>query len=308
VGERLHGTLTDFTVRGRNGWGTGTLHSDDGDVPIVGQLPGAKVGDSVSLTGLHVKHPLYGPQFKVTGIELSTPVSRKAIIAWLDALPHIGLKRAEAIVDRFGERLWDILDNEPEALLTVDGITGERLASICEAYHAAAAERDADLTLRTLGFGPGLLAKLATFHGDLVQALAAIRDNPYSLQRDVHGIGFRISDRVAGELGIYGSDPRRIAGALRFVMEEAASKGHCYGQLDIILARVGEAAGETRAAVEAALRIDDAKWQGIEIVEGRVWLRNTLRDERECAQAVRALVYGGRPSNETQQDETDLGW
>lgn len=305
---RIEGTLDSWRVLGRNGWGVGQLTAADGaSHRLVGQVPGAKEGDSLRLTGRLVLHERYGEQFKIVTVEVTSPATPEAIEAWLCTLPNLGPTRARALVERFGTGLWTVLESDLAQLCTVDGITEGRAQELQRAYRETAGERDASLTLRSLGFKDGLLAKLEHTYGSLAEAVDQVRTNPYALQRDVHGIGFRIADRIAAELGFFGAHPQRVAAALRWVMEEASSRGHCFVREDKALGRTGEACGETLEAVRAALRIDDAAYQGITLVEEQYWLAATLRAEVEAAGMcvnLRDLLA----QREGVCDESSLGW
>lgn len=290
---QVTGTLAAWQVKGRNGWGVGHLVVDDAGtrITIVGQVPGVKVGDSVVFTGKHVEHERFGSQFSVRTAQVRDPVSRDAIIWWLRALPDIGDSRAEKLTDRFGSAIWETIEQNPRALLEIPGITDQRLEALVAAYRASAAERDAALTLRTFGFRDGLLAKLGAYYGDLNQALLAVRENPYALQRDISGVGFKTADLIAGELGYVGAHPQRMAAALRWVLEEAASKGHCFANLAKCHERIASTCSVPVAAVVDALDDQNIAYHGMAVDEDdRVWLQYVLKTEKACADLVRSML------------------
>jgi len=236
--DTLKGELVTFEVKTPDGWGVGTVRTDeDAFHAVTGKMLGIQPGETVELEGAWAESK-YGRQFRATRCNSTMPHSVAGVVAWMRSkLPDVGERRALQIVERFGvgTALWDTIENNPYALCTVDGITRERADKIQKACLANRTFREHLITLRGWGLSEKQISRCVERWHTLGETVHAIRENPYQLMDAVHGFGFKRADSVALRAGVLFDAPIRVAAALHHVLAEAmAARGHCWvtsGQL-----------------------------------------------------------------------------
>jgi exodeoxyribonuclease V alpha subunit len=212
----------------REGWGYGELRVDGEYVACTGKLL-ARIGDTVDVRGRWVESERFGKQFKVTQCTVARPESTDGIVAWLaSTLPDVGETRARALVDRFGKRLWDVIEHRPDELGAVSGITPARIAAICVAYVKHRDDRDDMIKLRGWGLTDNQITKCLQAWGTIRAVVDRVHSNPYELCLYVYGFGFLRADKVAAKAGVSHEAPARIAAGVEHVLDEAAGAGHCF--------------------------------------------------------------------------------
>lgn len=218
----FHAPDTGYTVARVTASGT-----DHESVTIVGNMVDPQPGLSLRLSGSWTKHPTYGEQFKITNYVNIAPGDPAAIQAFLASgiIAGIGPGLASVIVAKFGRDTLNIFDSDPQALLSVSGIGPKTLSKITESYGKQRGIQELMLVLAKAGIPSGLAARIHRHFED--KAVWVVQNAPYQLTK-VAGIGFLTADAVARKLGIDRADPERIAAGLEYVLEEAASSGHCY--------------------------------------------------------------------------------
>jgi exodeoxyribonuclease V alpha subunit len=214
-------------------------------------MAGLKEGQRLRVTGEEDSHPKFGPQLKVDTFEAIAPSSAAGIEAYLASglVKGIGPATAEKIVNEFGEDTLRIIEHEPDKLKTLRGLGEKKIAELSEAVKAQKDLQNVLVFLRSHGLGAGLAARITKRYG--ANASAMVEANPYRLADDVIGVGFRIADRLAGQIGIDPSAPERFDAALEFVLGQAAREGHCYLPEAALLRRTSE----LLSCDEAALRV-----------------------------------------------------
>ena len=276
------------------GWGKGELRTPSERAPIVGKLVGARVGDTVEIVGVWTQHERFGRQFKVRSCTVERPESTDGIVAWLAAtLPDVGAGRARALVERFGDKLWHIIETAHEALTNVDGITLKRAEAIHVAYIAHRADRDGMIALRGWGLTDNQIARCVTVWGDVASVVERVHENPYQLSQYVHGFGFLRADKVARKAGVAHDAPARLQAGVEHVIEKAASDGHCF---------MSGAQLQSMAAGPKVLDVDPSKLPRAILAaaaSGRVvrvgwryYARRLAEAERSCAQGLKRLLQG----------------
>jgi len=193
---------------------------------IVGALGDVAPGESLRLTGRWERHAAHGPQLKVETWIPEMPTSADGIARLLGSgfVKDIGPKLAQRIVERFGASTLDVIADHPERLSEVEGIGGRRAQRIQEVFRVRRAEVETRSFLAGLGVGTGLARRIWERFG--VESSAVVRENPYRLAEEVKGIGFLTADAIARAQGVLADDPRRIAGAVLFLLLEAVDDGH----------------------------------------------------------------------------------
>lgn len=196
---------------------------------VVGALPGVNVGELVDVTGEWESHPQHGRRLSVTAFTPHSPVTAEGLRRYLGSgvIKGIGPKLAERIVNQFGEQTLAVIELEPERLTTVSGISAHKRDRITQGWEAQREIREIMIFLQGFGVSPGLGAKIYHQYGK--ESLGVIRENPYALERDIQGVGFKTADTLAVRLGLArDSLPRLMTGVKHVLSEAASSDGHCY--------------------------------------------------------------------------------
>lgn len=282
---------THFTVARLRLDDAGKLFRDD-LLTVVGPLPGVNVGEVIEVSGEWETHPRHGRHLRVSTFTAHAPVSPAGLKRYLASgvVKGIGPKTAERIVDHFGEQTLAVIELEPARLTEVRGVSAQKRDSIIAAWVEQQDIRDVMLFLQGNGVSPALGTKIYRQYGK--QSISVIRENPYVLERDVHGVGFKTADALAVQLGLpRDALPRYMTGLKHVLSEAASSDGHCYLPRDELFLR---AAALLEAPVEAlpdALgRLALEKEAFIE--DDRVYLAPFYYAEVGTARRIRLLLNG----------------
>ena len=170
-------------------------------VTVVGNLINPIPGEIIKMKGEWANHPKYGNQFKITHYKTSVPASVYGIQKYLGSglIKGLGPVMAGRIVDKFGKKTLDIIENEIERLSEVKGIAEKSIARIAKAWDAQKEIRDVMIFLQTHGVSSAYATKIFKRYGD--RSIAVVKQNPYRLATDIFGVGFLKADSVAKELG-----------------------------------------------------------------------------------------------------------
>ncbi len=195
---------------------------------VVGNLPKLNAGDEVEITGSWVTHQKYGIQFKVESLEVNYPTTESGITRYLASglIKGIGKVTAERIVRKFGEIALNILDENINRLLEIEGIGRKKLETIKIGWEEQKGIKNVMLFLQTHGISTAYSLKIYKTYGD--QAPEVIKRNPYRLMSDVWGIGFKVADNIARNLGFTESDGVRIKAGIIYILSEAVRNGHVF--------------------------------------------------------------------------------
>lgn len=217
-------------------------------VTVVGNLWGAKTGETIRLRGQWVRHARYGAQFKVEAYESVLPASVAAIERYLASglIRGIGSVYAKRLVEAFGADTLRVIEEEPERLLAVDGIGEGRLARIRDAWTEQREIRGLILFLQEHQISPTFAQRIFKAYGP--SAPLRIREDPYRLAREIRGIGFKTADRIGASVGVAKDSPRRVAAGLLYLLQEAAEAGHVYYPASRLCQKAGELLGISEVA------------------------------------------------------------
>ncbi len=201
--------------------------SEDGEiVTAVGLMPMIGAGDHLCLYGKWTHNPKYGRQFSVTQYERVMPADQASILRYLAsrAIKGIGPKIAQRIVEEFGEDSFDVIENHPEWLASIKGISMKTALAASESFKEQAGIRSAMMFFRDY-FGVATTVKIYKKWGG--NAVEIAKKNPYRLCNEIEGIGFERADSMAGKLGVVGDHPERIMSGLRYVLlQNGMQNGH----------------------------------------------------------------------------------
>ncbi|HEX6817366.1 MAG TPA: AAA family ATPase [Ktedonobacterales bacterium] len=282
---------TQYTVARLRPNDSGRLFRSD-LVTLVGALPGVNVGEIVEVTGDWGMHPQHGRHLRVTTFTPHTPVTAVGLKKYLGSgvIKGVGPKTAERIVDYFGEQTLAVLELEPERLTEVKGVGRDLRKRIIKGWAEQQDIRDVMLFLQSHGVSPTLASKIYRQYGK--QSIPVIRENPYTLEKDVYGVGFKTADTLAEKLGTPRDSVGRLAAGIKYVLSEAASAdGHCYLAREELLTRAAALLEVTPELLEPAL--------------------SELRKEKEVfveeiGSAVGGMPLSGEISPRAQTGETGL--
>jgi exodeoxyribonuclease V alpha subunit len=224
-----------------------------GATTLVGTMPEVRAGEMLRVTGLWETHPVHGRHFRVETFEEELPSTEDGIERYLasGAIRGIGPVTAGRIVERFGADAIRVMDEEPERLKSVHGISARRLDVIKASWEEQQRIRELSIFLQQHGVSVALARRIYETYGD--RARGAIEEDPYRLAHDVHGIGFITADALARQLGVpRDSLSRRVAG-LRYVLSESTEDGHVFLPRDELLPRAVKVLAARSEELEPAL-------------------------------------------------------
>ena len=201
--------------------------SDDGEiVTVVGIMPMIGAGDHLCVYGKWTHNPKYGKQFSVTQYERVMPADTASMLRYLAsrAIKGIGPKTAQRIIDEFGEESFDVIENHPEWLASIKGISMKTALAASESFREQAGIRTAMMFFREY-FGAATTIKIYKQWGSASVDIA--KKNPYRLCNEIDGIGFERADALANGLGFHGDHVERIMSGVRyFLVQQGMQNGH----------------------------------------------------------------------------------
>ena len=226
-----------------NGYSILSVSGGGEEFVLVGTFPVIEEGEYIQAEGVMKVHPVYGEQLQVESYETKTPEDRESVLRYLSsgAVKGIGEALAKRIVKKFKNDTLRILEEEPERLSEVKGISDRMAAEIGAQILEKKEMRDAMLFLTKYGIGMNLSVKLYREYGDAIYSI--IRDNPYRLADDVTGVGFRIADDIARRVGIEADSEFRIRSGILYILSQAGGQGHMYLPEDVLLRQTAELLG-----------------------------------------------------------------
>ena len=227
--EELKGSLEHVVFHNdKNGYTVADFDIEGQLITVVGNIEEPREGEYLKLRGMWTEHPVFGEQFKINEYSIDTPTSEEGVIRYFSSglLPGVGEKTARAIVEHFGTGAIDILDHTPQRLTEVAGIGRKTVEKIIESYSVQRDVREVVLALQEYGISTAYAMKLYRVYGaNTVKVLFA---NPYQIIKDVPGIGFKIADHIASQLGITEENPKRIAAGIMQSLRECYASGNTY--------------------------------------------------------------------------------
>ena len=225
--EILAGYVEHIVYQNRdNGYTVLNLACEDGEVTCVGIFHGISEGESIEVKGEYTTHPSYGLQLKAESCEIKAPGDFMSIERYLGsgAVKGVGVALAARIVRRFKEDTFRIIEEEPERLVEVKGISERKAMEIAEQVEGKRELRQAMIFLQQYGISQTLAVKIYQTYGqDLYRIL---KENPYRLADDIQGVGFRIADEIASKIGIHTDSDYRIRSGILYTLLQAAAEGH----------------------------------------------------------------------------------
>ena len=227
--ETVKGYVEHIVFRNEdNGYTVFNLNNDDGDLTCVGNFNYLSEGELVEVNGEYVVHSVYGTQLRVLNYEIKAPEDLLSIERYLGsgAIKGVGASLAGRIVKKFREDTFRIIEEEPERLAEVRGISERMAREIAVQVEEKKDMRKAMIYLQKFGISTTLAAKIYQFYGP--KTYQVLEGNPYQLADQIQGIGFKIADEIATKIGIHSDSDFRIRSGIFYTLNKLAELGHCY--------------------------------------------------------------------------------
>ena len=227
--------------------------SEEDELTCVGSFPVVTQGASVELEGNFTQHPVYGKQFQAVRLTEKMPEDALAMERYLGsgAIKGIGAALAGRIVRHFGDDTFQIVENEPERLSEVKGISEKKAREIAMQIAEKSDMRKAMMFLQKYGISLNLGAKIYQKYGDSVYSV--LQENPYRLADDISGVGFKSADEIAYRIGIHTDSDYRIKSGMVYTLLQATGEGHVYLPKDELFQRAAELLGVDSSYMEKHL-------------------------------------------------------
>lgn len=236
-----------------NGYTVLNLVDGEDEITCVGIFQTADQGETIEAQGEYITHAVYGKQFKIERYKIVPPDDAAGIERYLGsgAVKGVGAALAARIVKKFGADTYRIIEEEPERLAEIKGISDRKAREIAAALYEKRDAREAMSFLQKYGISNTLAFRIYEAYGARVYGI--LKENPYQLAEDVHGIGFKIADEIAAKIGIHTDSDFRIRSGLLYTLMLAAAEGHCYLPQSVLLKKAGELLGLEPALMEPQL-------------------------------------------------------
>lgn len=223
-----------------NGYSILSVNSDGLDYVLVGTFPYISEGDFIEASGRDVEHPIYGDQIQVESYELKAPEDTASMERYLGsgAIRGVGTALAARIVQRFKADTFRIIEEEPERLAEVKGISEKMAQAISEQMESKKEMRQAMMFLQEYGISMSLALKIYNEYGSRMYSI--IKENPYRLADDIQGVGFKMADEIAQKVGIFTDSDFRIRSGIYYTLLQSVANGHTYLPQEELLASASE--------------------------------------------------------------------
>ena len=249
--ETLSGYVEHIVFQNsENGYTVLNFVSGEEEITCVGIFHGVSEGESLELSGDYATHPTYGRQFKMESFQVKPPEDVLSIERYLGsgAIKGIGAALAARIVRKFQEDTFRIIENEPERLAEVKGISERKAMEIAEQVEGKREQRQAMIFLQQYGISQTLAIKIyQTYKQELYSIL---KENPYRMADDIQGVGFRIADEIASRVGIHMDSDFRIRSGILYTLVRASVEGHTCLPEQLLSSRASELLGLSPEYIE----------------------------------------------------------
>ena len=271
-----------------NGYTVMNLMSEAEEITCVGMCRGLGQGETISAQGEYTEHPVYGKQFKLVSWHAVAPKDSASMERYLGsgAIKGIGPALAARIVKKFGDDTFRVIEEEPERLAEVKGISLQKAQEIGMQMEEKKDFRDALVYLQQYGISNTLAVRIYNKYG--MGLYGVLKENPYRLAEDIHGVGFKMADELAGRLGIHTDSDYRIRSGIFYTLLQAVGEGHCYLPLEMLLERAGQLLGVKQEDIRPQL--DNLMMDKKLVVKGNcVFSASYYYAELNCARMLSEL-------------------
>lgn len=295
---------SDFAVARLRIEGVGDQRTYDDLTTIVGNLARVSEGENLKVGGEWERHPRHGRHFRVSWIEQRLPASAEGIEKFLGSgsIKGVGAGTARRIVEWFGERTLQVIDEDPKKLFDIPSLSRKRAELVIEGWRAQSHARELMLFLQSHRLPLFLSKRLLERYGD--ECVAVLQSDPYKLVQEVSGVGFKTADNIAVELGLSRTSTSRFVAGIKHVLEDATREGHVFLPKDVLLARASALLCSQPTQIEPALL--EASRQALIVLDGtKIYLSALFYAERGVAGNVTRLMFGPSIISERVHDDAD---
>lgn len=285
---KFEGIIKSIIYRNEeNGYTVLSLQTSDSTITCTGIMPFFNENDQIIVEGELIYHDKYGEQINVESARIKKPSGKKAIISYLSSgnIESIGKKTAELIYEKFGDKSIDVVFNETEKLLSIQGIGKKKLEKIKESTIDARDSREALLYLQGLNISFKLSNKIYKAYGD--NTISIVKTNPYKLSEDISGIGFVMADNIAMNMQMKNDSKFRISAAISYILKnDAEMSGSCALKKEDLLNKTFDLIKVDKNKINEQINQDllKSKIQIIKIGEDEfVYDRDIYKAEKSCA-------------------------
>ncbi|MDR3285222.1 MAG: ATP-dependent RecD-like DNA helicase [Holosporales bacterium] len=223
-------------------------------VTVVGNIPDHSLGGILNMQGIWTSHPKFGEQFKIISCSCSVPAAVYGIEKYLGSglIKGLGPAVAKKIVSTFGEKTFDVIEENPNSLLTIPGVGKGRVNTIKQAWQEQKEIRAVMVFLQNYDVSTAYAIKIYKKYGN--DSIFLVKSNPYRLASDIWGIGFATADKIAQNLGFDENSPLRAQAGILFVLQELTTNGHVYYPYQDLIQEVNKVLNIDELIVEKAMQ------------------------------------------------------
>lgn len=283
-----------------NGYTVMNLMTEGSEVVCVGMGKGLTQGENIQVQGEYVDHPVYGTQLKMASFQVVVPKDSLGMERYLGsgAVKGVGPALAARIVSQFGDDTFRIIEEEPERLAEVRGVSQRKARDIAVQMEEKKDLRDAMVFLQQYGISNALAVKIYETYG--CDLYGVMKENPYRLAEDIHGIGFRLADELAAKIGIHTDSDYRIRSGIFYTLMQTVGEGHCYFPMEPLLERAEKLLGVEKEYIRP--QMDNLMMDKKLVIKGdQVFPTSYYYAELNCARMLYELNISMLPG------QTDIG-
>ena len=292
--QTVKGLVDNITYQNPdNGYTVCTVDYEGNPVTLVGIIPTLTEGEYISAEGSWTSHPTYGKQFSVTSYQKELPATSDSILAYLSSgvIKGVGPVTARRIVDKYGSETLKVIEEHPEWLSEIKGITSKRVSEISESFKNQYGMRQVMLYFQGM-LSPAMCLKIYKQWGNA--SVDVLRTNPYVLCDQVDGIGFEKADSMAQKLGFTLDNEERIYAGIKYELGlELNRAGNCCLPLDMLTQKASALLGTDKRTVEEACGVLSQNGEVIAVKDGEgrimIYLEPVYRTEKFCAEKLLLL-------------------
>ena len=287
--EKISGYIDHIIFRNEdNGYTVMVMICDGEEVTCVGTLQYINEGELIEAEGTYTQHSTYGTQFKISSFELKAPEDELAMERYLGsgAIKGIGSALAARIVRRFKADTFRIMEEEPERLAEIKGISEKKAREIAQQMEEKRDARKAMIFLQKYGISSALSVKIYNQYGERLYRI--IEENPYQMTDEIQGVGFKIADEIAEKAGIHTDSDFRIRSGMFYALKQSMAEGHIYLPREELFRRGAELLGVSLEAMERNL-MDLAMDRKVVLKEDRVYCTQNYYLELNTAKMLHDL-------------------
>ncbi len=297
--EKISGYIDHIIFRNEdNGYTVMVMVCDGEEVTCVGTLQYINEGELIEAEGTYTQHSTYGTQFKISSFELKAPEDEMAMERYLGsgAIKGIGSALAARIVRRFKGDTFRIMEEEPERLAEIKGISEKKAREIAQQMEEKRDVRKAMIFLQKYGISSALSVKIYNQYGERLYRI--IEENPYQMTDEIQGVGFKIADEIAERAGIHTDSDFRIRSGLFYALKQSMAEGHIYLPRLELLQRGAQLLGVSAEAMERNL-LDLAMDRKVILKEDRVYCTQNYYLELNTAKMLHDLNVAADIADDT---------